>query len=270
MAITNDRSTVIVAVRGSDPVFDPRPPVVSHLAVLDSATLKRAKRIYLSTSDWPTGLALSPDASLAYVPAQHRSDNTIDGAVILVIDLATDTIVDRIELQFGGGSGPGEIVITPDGALLFVLSGRESLNPVSAPGVSVIDTRTRTVTAVIGGRADLNTSRILSDTSQLAVDPTGTKVYVSDVRAPQSSEDLTTVGIGVIDTATATLTRVIPIPGAARGGVDDLQVSAAGRILLHADGVSGIVTALDPDTFQVLDQADLDGPMGSFSIAVGP
>jgi hypothetical protein len=87
---------------------------------------------------------------------------------------------------------------------------------------------------------------------------------------PQSPDDFTTVGVGVIDTATATLTRLIPIPGAVRGGIDDLQVSTDGRSILHADGVSGLVTAIDPTTFKIQHQVQLDGPLGYLSIAVGP
>jgi DNA-binding beta-propeller fold protein YncE len=270
MAISSDNRSVVVAVRGSDPTFDPDSRVASHLAILDIERIQRAKRIYLPATDWPVGLALSPDDQLAYVSAQHRTNGQIDGAAILVVELENGTIVDRVDLPFAGGSGPGEIVITPDGALLFVLSGREFIGPTSAPGVTVVDTRTGTITATIGGIADSTTSRALGQASQIAVDPTGTRVYVADALTPQSPDDFTTVGIGVIDTATATLTRLIPIPGAVRGGIDDLQVSTDGRSILHADGVSGLVTAIDPTTFEIQHQVQLDGPMGYLSIAVGP
>ena len=270
MAISSDNRSVVVAVRGSDPTFDPNSRVASHLTILDIERIQRAKRIYLPVTDWPVGLALSPDDQLAYVSAQHRTNGQIDGAAIVVVELENGTIVDRVDLPFAGGSGPGEIVITPDGALLFVLSGREFIGPTSAPGVAVVDTRTSTITATIGGIADSTTSRALRRASQIAVDPTGTKVYVADALTPQSPDDFTTVGVGVIDTATATLTRLIPIPGAVRGGIDDLQVSTDGRSIFHADGVSGLVTAIDPTTFEIKHQVQFDGPMGYLSIAVGP
>lgn len=270
MAISSDNRSVVVAVRGSDPIFDPNGRVASHLAILDIERIQRAKRIYLPATDWPVALALSPDDQLAYVSAQHRTNGQIDGAAILVVDLEKESIAGRIDLHFAGGSGPGEMVITPDGALLFVLSGREFTGPTSAPGVTVVDTRTRTVTAIIGGTADSTTTRALGRASQIAVDPTGTRVYVADALTPQSPDDFTTVGVGVIDTATATLTRLIPIPGAVRGGIDDLQVSTDGRSIFHADGVSGLVTAIDPTTFEIKHQVRFDGPMGYLSIAVGP
>lgn len=270
MATSSDNRSIVVAVRGSDPTFDPNSRVASHLAILDVERIQRAKRIYLPATDWPVGLVLSPDDQLAYVSAQHRTNGQIDGAAILVVELENGTIVERVDLPFAGGSGPGEIVITPDGALLFVLSGRQFIGPTSAPGVTVVDTRTRTITATIGGIADSTTSRALGRASQIAVDPTGTKVYVADALTPQSPDDFTTVGVGVIDTATATLTRLIPIPGAVRGGIDDLQVSTDGRSILHADGVSGLVTAIDPTTFKIQHQVQLDGPLGYLSIAVGP
>jgi DNA-binding beta-propeller fold protein YncE len=269
MAFTSDRRSIVVAVRGSDPIFDTSGRVDSHLAILDIERLQRAKRIYLSATDWPVALALSSDDRLAYLSAQHRTNGQIDGAAILVVDLETGTVADRMELPFAGGTGPGEMVITPDGALLFLLTGREFLGPSSAPGVTVVDTRTMTVSAIIGGRADLNASRVLGPATQIAIDPTGSRVYVADAFTPQSADDFTTVGVAVIDTASATLTRLIAIPGALRGGIDDLQVSRDGRSVVYADGAGGLVTAIDTTTFE-LKQEHLAGAMAYLSIAVGP
>jgi DNA-binding beta-propeller fold protein YncE len=269
MALTNDGQTLAVVSRGADPEFFPQRNPPPHLTIIDTESARVLRRIPLAASDWPRALALSPDGRLAYVSSPQKSDRSIDGAAVVVVDLENNRVEDRIPLFFEGGSGPGEIVITPDGALLFVLNALEFQSAASRPGIVVIDTRTRTQVTTIGGAGDINTARAISEMTQLAIHPTGATIYVADVRTPQSATDFETVGLGVIDVPTATLTRLVPIPGARNAGIDDLQVSADGRAITHADGVTGTTTVLDATTLEILYQTDI-GDAVLTAIGVGP
>jgi YVTN family beta-propeller protein len=169
--------------------------------------------------------------------------------MVLLVDLQSGGVTGRINLPSGGRSG--EIVITPDGALLFVLANLDS------PFLYAIDTRTRTVTAQIGGLpGQVPSRRALREATEIAIDPFGTKVYVADAAAPQSDNDFETVGIAVVDVATATVTGLVPLPGARRrGSGDDLQVSE--DAIFHLDGVSGLLTLVDSLSLEVIDQSDI-------------
>ncbi len=141
--------------------------------------------------------------------------------------------------------------MTPDGALLFVLANLDT------PFLYAIDIRTQTVIAQIGGLAGQSPSRrALREATEIAMDPFGTKVYVADVPTPQSENDFDTVGIGIVDVATATLTDFVALPGARRrGSGDDLQVTE--NAIIHLDGVSGLLSFIDPLRLEVIDHSDI-------------
>jgi hypothetical protein len=151
------------------------------------------------------------------------------------------------------------------------LKGRPEpdLSATSRPAIVAIDTQTRTVAATIGGASDVQTAQAIQEMTQLAIHPTGSTLYVGDVRVPQSPTNFDTVGFAVFDVATATLTRRVAIPGARNHGLDDLQVSSDGRMITHLDGVRGLATVVDAYRFEVLQQTDL-GDAVRTAAAVGP
>ena len=250
MASTFDGTKLVVAARGSDPVFFPTNPVLPHLAVIDAVAGHLDKRIMLDASFWPVSLVISPDGNTAYVSTSVLSSSGQTGEqMVLLVDLQTGAVTGRIDLPSGGRSG--EIVMTPDGSLLFVMGNLDS------PFVYAIDVRSKTVIAQIGGLPGQSPSRrALREATEIAMDPFGTKVYVADAATPQSDNDFETVGIAVVDVATATVTDLIPLPGVKRrGSGDDLQVMA--DAIVHLDGVSGLLTFIDPLSHRVIDQSDV-------------
>jgi DNA-binding beta-propeller fold protein YncE len=272
MEITDDGSTLVVAVRGIDPRFDPSPFVPSHLTVVDTATATRVRRINLPDQIWPIDLALSPDGQTAYVSTQERTQDFEQTTAypVLIVDLQSNTVTGRIDLPFGGPGGtPGEIVITPDGALLFVLSALQFTSPTSNPGVYMIDTQTRTITAAIGGtNPDFNTRRAVRTARELAMHPHGTKVFVSPILMPGTFDQF---GVGVIDTATGLLTNTIAVPGMNRDSdLSDLAVSADGTTVFVYDNLGAKLTGLDAVTYQVIDQEPLATPIHTGALSKGP
>jgi DNA-binding beta-propeller fold protein YncE len=271
MEITNDGGTLVVAVRGSDPRNDPRPPVSSHLTLVNTRTASRVRRINLPDRHWPAGLALSPDGRTAYVSTQARSADlqNVVGFPVLVVDLSSGSVIGRVELPFGGSGSPGEIVITPDGALLFVLSARQFTSATSNPGVYAIDTRTLTIIAAIGGtNTDASVRRAVRTASQLAMHPSGSKVFVSPTLIEGTFDQF---GFGVIDTATATLAANIPVPNMRQDSeLSDLSVTSDGQVLIVYDNLSGHLDYFDAVSHQLLVQEPVDARANRGALSKGP
>jgi DNA-binding beta-propeller fold protein YncE len=272
MEITDDGSTLVVAVRGIDPRSDPSPFVPSHLTIVDTATATRVRRINLPNQIWPIDLALAPDGRTAYVSTQERTQDFQQTTAypVLIVDLQSNTVTGRIDLPFGGPGGtPGEIVITQDGALLFVLSALQFTSPTSNPGVYMIDTRTRTITAAIGGtNPDFNTRRAIRTARELAMHPHGTKVFVSPILMPGTFDQF---GVGVIDTATGILTNTIAVPGMNRDSdLSDLAATSDGNAVLVYDNLGAKLTGLDSVTYEVIDQEPLATPIRLGALSKGP
>jgi hypothetical protein len=252
MALSADGSRLVVAARGSDREFFPNNPVPPHLAIIDTAAAAFVKRIVLDDSYWPTSVVLSPDGKTIYAATTILDGTQITGQqTVLIVDVDSGQVQARIDLPQGGRTG--EIVITPDGALLFLLANLDGAR------LYEIDVRTRTiVTTIEGSPLQQPTVAALLRATELAINPQGTKLYISDAAAPQSPGDFETVGIGVVDIATARLTDLIPLPGVIRRGTaDDIQSTNLGRTITHMDGVSGLVTVLDAVTFGIVEQTDV-------------
>jgi YVTN family beta-propeller protein len=250
MASTLDGARLVVAARGSDRTVFPTSAVPPHLAVIDAAAGQLEKRIQLDESFWPVSLVISPDARTAYVSTSVLGPAGLTGEqMVLLVDLQSNAVTGRVNLPPGGRSG--EIVMTPDGALLFVLANLDS------PFLYAIDTRTQTVIAQIGGLPGQSPSRrALREATEIAIDPYGNKVYVADAAAPQSENDFETVGLAIVDVASATVTGLVPLPGVRRrGSGDDLQVTT--DAIIHLDGVRGLVTFIDALSLEVIEQTDV-------------
>ena len=102
------------------------------LTVIDVTRHSAAATIAITDSGAkPVGIALSPDARIAYVATGR-------GNTVAVVDLATRRQVASIPV----GQRPWGIAITPDGKTLYTANGLSG-------DVSVIDTGTRRVVATI-------------------------------------------------------------------------------------------------------------------------
>ncbi|MBI1357876.1 MAG: hypothetical protein GC160_26360 [Acidobacteria bacterium] len=263
MASSADGTRLAVVSRGSDRRDFPTNPVPNHLTVLDAVAGRLDKRIHLGDAFWPTSVALSPDGSTAYVAVSVFEDSRLTGEqFVLFLELASGRSLEQVALPSGGRTG--EMRLTPDGALLFVLGGIGS-----ATKLHVVDTRSATLTATIAGLPGQAESRAaLREATEIAMHPRGTKVYVSDARAPQSETDFETVGVAVVDVATATVELVAAAPGARRlGSGDDLAVFQSGDFVAHLDGVSGLLTVFDAATLEVVGQSDLGDALFEVALA---
>jgi DNA-binding beta-propeller fold protein YncE len=251
MALTEDGQTLVVVSRGAPREFFPDGPA-AHLTIVDVPSRRLIRRIMFSTQESPSNLVLSPDGRRAYMSSGTVPQSFLEKAELVEVDLTSDRILRRLELPTGQ-SRAGELVMTPDGAQIVVLlaPGTAAL---TMPKLAVVDTATMTISAVYP-RPDTDfTMRrrfATGDASQLAMDPAGNQVYVGDIRAFQTPEDTTTLGIAVFDVATAEVSRIIPVPGKESGGDDDLQLYLDGMAIAATDARTGSVFGIDVPTGEV-------------------
>lgn len=150
------------------------------------------------TPSYPTGVAVTPDGSLAYVTDAVTS--------VWVVDTGSNSAIAKI----AAGSDPEAIAITPDGKSAYVTSitcGQLLCSGVNNPpqlaSVEVIDTASNSLTATItiGNVPTAQTPGALL--SGIAISPDGTRAYVSNGAGNQ---------IWAIDTASNQVVATIPTP----------------------------------------------------------
>lgn len=249
MALSEDGGTLVVVSRGAPREFFPNGPA-AHLTIVDVPSRRLVKRVMLSASDYPSNLVLSPDGRRAFLSSQLLPEQFVVGAELVEVDLTNDRVLRRLPLPTNPQPS-GELAITPDGAQIVVLLGHRFG---STPKLAVVDTATMTISALYPTpETDFTMRRRLatSDATQLAMDPTGNQVYLSDIRAFQTPEDTTTLGIAVFDLATAEVTRIIPVPGKESGGDDDLQLYLDGMAIAATDARTGSVFGIDVPTGEI-------------------
>ena len=221
------------------------------VSVIDTATNKVVDTILVG--DGPVyAVAMAPDGSFLYATGGY-SDS------ISVIDTTTNTVADTI---VDIGALPASIAVHPNGLTLYVGS-------IEGP-TSVIDTVSRTEVATI------EPSVSLSFTVDIAVHPDGSRVYEANIGSHTvnvidtvTNTVIDTIVVGsveddahglavspdgssvyvtgvdsvfVIDTATDTVTKTIPIEDRGYG------------IGVHPDGTV-VYVAHDPNTVSVIDTA---------------
>ena len=181
------------------------------LSVIDSGTV--IARIALGGA--PTGVAVNPDKSHAYV-----ADN--DEHKLIVVDTDTLGVISTIEV----GKHPAQVAITPDGAHAYVTN-------VGGGSVSVIDLQSATVSETV----PVSTHPI-----GVAVDTDGRFAYVTALDAARLTGTLT-----VIDMATGT--HVTSSAGAPYGVavaptgdhvyITDFRANAVAKIEAGAQPIDG-------------------------------
>jgi YVTN family beta-propeller protein len=160
-----------------------------------------------TTASYPTGVAVTPDGSRAYVTDGSTS--------VWVVDTKLNSAVSKI----ASGTDPERIAITPDGKRAYVTTITCGLLLCSGPGnppelasVNVIDTGTNSLVSTITfGQIP---ATLLSG---VTISPDGTRAYVT----PNLGSN-----IWVIDTAT---NGIIATISTAASGFDDVSASPDGR-----------------------------------------
>jgi YVTN family beta-propeller protein len=215
--------------------------VLSPAAYADSVTAT----ITVGTN--PTGVALNPAGTLAYVTNYSDATvsviNTSTGAVTATINVGTgpfgvavnsagtfayvtnnsvntvsviDTATNTVTATVNVGSAPAEVALNPSGAVAYVTNG-------SAGTVSAINTSTNTVTA---------TTTVGSHPDGIAVNPAGTFAYVANGGAGT---------VSVIDTSTNTVTATVIVGS----GPDAVALNPTGTIAYVANSGAGTVSEID-------------------------
>jgi YVTN family beta-propeller protein len=182
---STDTVVAIVAV-GSQPagvVVDPADAKVyvanqadDTVSVIDTATNTVVDTI--PVGDGPYGIAIDPGGSRVYVANTNGGD-------ISVIDTASAAVIATIDV----GSQPTGIAMHPAGDRLYVADYNDSI-------AWVIDTATYTRIA------DLPASLLVPGAYSVAVDPTGSRVYLVDTALNE---------VDVFDAATNGVVKVIPV-----------------------------------------------------------
>src|SRR6266446_3016659 len=160
-AVRGDESMVYVTNFGGNSV-----------SVINTGTNAVVATINLGAS--PTGVAVSPDGTRAYV--------TQTGNSVSVINTATNTVLTSLN----GSNGPAGVAVSPNGTRAYVTN-------FAGTTVSVIDTATNTV---VGAPITVGTNP-----NAVAVSPDGTRAYVTNQIGGT---------VSVIDTATNTVLGTIP------------------------------------------------------------
>jgi YVTN family beta-propeller protein/VCBS repeat-containing protein len=171
------------------------------VSVIDTATNTVTDTIApITAGTYPEGVAVSPDGKHVYVVNSGRTvQGTLDGTV-LVIDTATDTIINSRVV----GIDPSAVAVTPDGKYAYITNSGDGT-------VSVLDTATNEILGVlipVGFRP-----------VGVAVTPDGKYAYITN------SGDHT---VSVLDTATNT-TVGNPIPVAVDGNPHGVAVAVTAR-----------------------------------------
>lgn len=177
----------------------------------------------------PFAVAITPDASRAYVANRGSNDVT-------VIDVATNTVVATVALETNVPQG---VAITPDGGFAYVTGGNV---------ISVIDTKTNTVatTIPIGISGTFGSS---GTPNGIAANPKGGFVYAV----------VAGVGVEVVDTSTNTSVNNVqgfPALFALRVSPDGAFIWVLGD---SSDGTQTAVFVIDSTTLQIVAEV----PLGS-------
>jgi YVTN family beta-propeller protein len=174
----------------------------------------------IPTGSRPTGVAVSPDGTRAYV-------TNIGDGTLSVVDTSLPAVVSTVPV---GGSpyGPLDAAVHPDGTRVYVISNNR---------MAVVSTATLTVTTnvFLPGYA-----------YDLAVHPDGSRVYVTTVAG----------GVTVIDTATNTATGFVPV-GSNPPGV---AVNPAGtRLYVTGYSGTGFLAVFDTATLSPVTSVPVEG-----------
>jgi YVTN family beta-propeller protein len=177
-----------------------------------------------------SGLAINPSGTRLYATSYFfcMPINPCPGGNVVVIDTATNTVVDTIKV----GMNPRSIVVNPSGTRAYVTNNY-------ANTVSVIDTTNNTVVStIVVGNNPLG----------ITINALGTRVYVAN------SCDFCDGSVSVIDTATNTVMDTISNFNVLNdSGPCGVALNASGSRLYVTDGNSNVVYVIDTATNNKID-----------------
>jgi len=146
------------------------------ISFIDTSTNKVVATIATDSDTNPSGIAISPDGTRAYVTSFNNT-----GSNVLVVDIQQTKILSQISVD----AYPQSIFLSPDGSVAYVTFPFGNL-------VRLIDTLTGTVFGAIN----------LGETYGVAFNSTGTRAYITSQQS-QSVE--------VVDTATFSVIQSIAL-----------------------------------------------------------
>ncbi|MGW2400674.1 YVTN family beta-propeller repeat protein [Kitasatospora sp. NPDC001664] len=215
LAVTPDGSRVYVADSDSNTVS-----VIDTAGATVTATIPVAQ--------FPEAVAVSPDGSKVYVGGYSS-------ATLNTIDTATNTVVAALSV----GAGTNAAVVSPDGGSLYLGSFNAAAN------LTVVDTSTQTVSGSLAA----------GKVRGVALDPSGATLYATDFPGDR---------VSVVDTATRTLTAVVPV-GTDPYGLAFVRPQAP----VPAPVVSGISPSSGPAAGGTVVTVDGTGLSGASSVKFG-
>lgn len=209
----------------------------SDISVIDTATNSVSATISLGGPN-VTGIAVSPDGTRAYAVAYHPVYGL---GQIAVINTTTNM---EIWPRLTVGGGPNGVAVSPNGTRAYVANQYSGT-------VSVIDTTTTPNTVVATVSVGSGAGWPTADAIGIAVNPLGTRVYVTNRDSNK---------VSVIDTATNAVTATV---AAAAGPLG---------IAINPTGTRAYVTNAGANTLSVIDTATntvmLTVPVGVYPTGV--
>ena len=183
------------------------------------------------------GLVVSPDGRKVYVASSDQGIN--------VLDAVTNSVIDTIAANAGGGVSPNPqgIALSPDGRLLFVSDNHDGGR------VTVLDTATKKTVAVISGGTGLVPLGI-------AVNPDGREAYMAfsgsnevKVFDMQSSTviDTISVGTGPVGIAVSPDGETVWVTSASDNSVCVIDALTRQTTTIIPAGLSPTGIAISPD-----------------------
>jgi len=182
------------------------------ITFIDTASLTVSGVIQTDPSINPSGIAIAPDGSRAYV----TSFNT-NNPVVMVVDIASR----RVTQTFQTGPLPQSAFLTPDGQLLFITCPFQNT-------VYVYDTLTNNQTAGFG----------VTDPVGIGFSPNGARAYIAAGGGNGALQ--------VVDTSTFTIIKTIPLGNTP----EDVLVSQDGRLIYVTNGFDGSITQVVGGSWQ--------------------
>lgn len=213
-------------------------PPKNLFTIIDATTFRVVASV--TVGDGPRYVAVTPDGRKAYVSNQWSDD-------VSVIDLETMKVTATIEI----GPEPRVIAITPDGSKAYVAL------PAASGGMGAY--QFGNMVAVIDVKRDILLTRIgvHIEPESIAMDPDGTRAYVSDGNSNgwQPSE------VHVIDTEKDVYLRPIILRRAAHFTPTAIDTTPDGKRLFVVSEASKSLLVIDTATGSILDRLNLQ-PQG--------
>ncbi|MGW4897918.1 YncE family protein [Kitasatospora sp. NPDC004240] len=198
------RRLLYCTVTYRDGIYERHGERATELVVIDPDARKVVDTLDLSPEHAPHGLALDPVRDLLYVSVEA---GPAGGGGVLVIDLATREVVDRIAT---GAPGPHWFAITPDGGTGYAANKEAGF-------VTVVD--------LVGRRASGLVE--VPGSEGLAPTPDGRWVVVATPKLALGGPLAAPPALTVIDTASGEVARTLPLEAPALA----VHLTATGLLL---------------------------------------